>query len=99
MFEAANLEVRARWRHYLDGIGTTDLMLASSLRALEAERELSKKTDRQLAALDHHLRRMRNVERINKDRFEAGRIPLHDFAQARFYRAQAELWLEQAQSN
>jgi hypothetical protein len=42
---------------------------------------------------------MRNVEKINKDRFDAGRISVDNFAQARFYRSQAELLRAQAQGN
>jgi hypothetical protein len=39
---------------------------------------------------------MKMLEEINQARFDAGRIPIADLSQTKFYRSQAELWLERA---
>jgi RNA polymerase sigma factor (sigma-70 family) len=98
LFEAANLETRGRRGQFLAGQGTQDIYLGSSLRLLEAERLLNKEKEHQMAALMHHRDRMAEIENVNKARYEAGRIPVQDFAQSRFYRIQAELWIEQAET-
>jgi RNA polymerase sigma factor (sigma-70 family) len=98
LFNAANVEADARWQQYNAGQGTLDIVLGSSRRLLEAEQLLNKEKANQLAALEHHLKRMKEAEAINQTRFDAGRIPIQDLAQSRYYRIQAELWLEQAKA-
>jgi RNA polymerase sigma factor (sigma-70 family) len=98
LFEAANVEAQARWAQYFAGQGTLDLLSSTSIRLLDAERLLSKRTEDQLAALEHHLKRMKEIEKINQSRFEAARIQVADLAQTRFFRIQAQLWLEQAKA-
>src|SRR5262249_39219844 len=98
LFEAAMAEAHGRREEFIAGRGTLDIDLHASLRVLEAERLLSNDKAIQLGALEHHLNRMKEVEKINQARFDAGRIQRHDLAQSRFYRIQAELWLEQAKA-
>jgi RNA polymerase sigma factor (sigma-70 family) len=98
LFDAANVEAQARWKQYNAGQGTLDIVLGASRRLLEAEQLLNRDKANQLAGLEHHLKRMKEAEAINQDRFNAGRIPVQDLAEARYYRIQAELWLGQAKA-
>jgi hypothetical protein len=94
--DAALTEVRARWEELLAGRGTLDIFFGASLRLLESERELSDKKADQMGALESHWLRLKMLEEINQARFDAGRIPIADLSQTKFYRSQAELWLERA---
>jgi RNA polymerase sigma factor (sigma-70 family) len=94
--EAAFDETRSRWDEFMAGRGTLDIYLGASLRLLEAERDLSDKKEDQVTALENHWRRMKVVEQVNQARFDAGRIPIADNAQTKFYRIQSEIWLERA---
>jgi hypothetical protein len=97
-FYAALTEAEARWNRYLAGKETLDIILGASLRLLEAERELSGKKADLIAALENHLRRVRELEKINQLKIEAGSVALQDLYQAKFFRAQAEIWLERAKA-
>jgi RNA polymerase sigma factor (sigma-70 family) len=92
--EAARTEVEARMKEFEAGRGTLELLYASSRRLLQAERELTEKKADQDAALQAHFERMKNVEEINKDRFEAGRIAIQDYAVSQYWRLEAEIGLE-----
>jgi hypothetical protein len=94
--EASLKEARDRWQQLLAGKGMLILYLDASLRLLEAERDLSDKKEDQIGALDNHWRRMKAVEQITQKRFHAGLIEEADLSQAKFYRIQAEIWLERA---
>jgi hypothetical protein len=96
--DAARREARARWEWFMQGRGTLEFYLNSSERLLEAERSLSSKEADRIAALENHWKRMRNVETVNRERFELQRIPVQDFMESRFYRVQAEIRLENAKS-
>jgi hypothetical protein len=96
--EAALTEARARREAFLAGRGTLDIYLGASLRLLEAERDLSDKKEDQISALDGHWRRMKEVEEFNQAAFDAGRLMIFDLSQSKFYRIQAEIWLERARA-
>ena len=81
------------------GRGTLSFFLSSSERLLEAERALSDKKADQVVAIESHWKRMRQIEKVNEERFDAGRIPIQDVLQSRFYRLQAEIRLERARSD
>jgi RNA polymerase sigma factor (sigma-70 family) len=98
LFEEANVELDARWKQFHAGQGTLDILCGSSLRLLEAEKQLSKDKADHLLALEHHLKRMQEIEKLNQERFDAGRIAIGDLAQSRYFRIQAELWFEQARA-
>jgi outer membrane protein TolC len=97
--EAALKEAEGRRQVYREGeSGTLNDLASSSLRLLEAERELSDQKADQIAALENHWQRMKELEEINQERFKAGRVSVMDLSQARFYRLQAEIWLERAKA-
>ncbi len=95
-YTVARQECVCRFQQYLAGRGNMDRFAASSLRLYEAEKELSDKKAHQVVALDYHWQRMKEVEKIVQSQYEAGRAPLADFQEAKFYRLQAEIGLERA---
>jgi hypothetical protein len=95
-YEAALAETTARWEEFIAGRGTLDLLFGASLRLLEAERALSDKKADQVVALENQWKRMRVMEGVNQARFDAGRVPIAELSQTKFYRIQAEIWLERA---
>jgi outer membrane protein TolC len=94
--EAAKTEVQARTREFEAGKGILDFLIAASRRLLVAEWELSDKKEDQLAALKAHFDRMKAAEDLNQERFGAGRIAVQDLQQTKYYRLEAEIWLEKA---
>jgi RNA polymerase sigma factor (sigma-70 family) len=96
--ETANLEQDARMKEFLAGRGTLDFLFAGSRRLLEAQRDMSDKKEDQVAALEAHWQRMKQIEELNKKRFDAGRIGIQDYAESKYYRLEAEVWLEKAKA-
>jgi len=92
--DAAFEEAETRRRRYYEGKETLDIAIHSSLRLLEAERELSSKQAEQRLALENHLRRIQELEKIHQLKIDAGYGATQELAQAKFYRLQAEIWLE-----
>jgi RNA polymerase sigma factor (sigma-70 family) len=93
-YDAALTESGARLKEFYAGRGTLDICLGASLRLLEAERELSTRREDQIAALENHRKRMAAIEELNQARYDAGRIPIQDLSQSKYYRIQAEIWIE-----
>jgi RNA polymerase sigma factor (sigma-70 family) len=94
--KAAHDWTTAQWQEFFAGRGTLDLLEEASQRLLEAERALSDKKADQVAAFDNHWRRMQVLEQLNQARFDAGRVAVADLSETKFYRIQAEIWLERA---
>jgi hypothetical protein len=67
MVENAKEELGSRMREFEAGRGTTEFLCDSSVRLLNAERELSNKKADQIAPLENHLERMKKVEDLNKE--------------------------------
>jgi hypothetical protein len=94
--DAAEVELEWRWKEFNAGRGTLDILFGASERMLRSESEVDKKRDHQVHALERQLKRMQEILKVNKARFEAGRIPVQDVAQTEFYYQEAKLRLEQA---
>jgi hypothetical protein len=62
-----------------------------SVRWLNAQRDLSSKKDDQIAALDGHLQRMKDLEK--RVAALSGQVSELEASAAEFYRVEAELWL------
>jgi hypothetical protein len=95
-YEAALGETRGRWLEFMAGRGLLYFLLGSSERLLQAELDLSDLKADHVAAIEHHFQRMREIERVNNERFQANRISMKDVAQSRFCRVHAEIRLERA---
>jgi hypothetical protein len=97
-FEAAAGGAHARWREFMAGRGALAFLISSSERLLTAESDLSDRPADHVAAVEHHWKRMREIEKVNEERFNDGRIAIQDVLESRFYRLQAEIRLERARS-
>jgi hypothetical protein len=73
-----------------------ELLYRWSCRWLDAEREMSGRQEDRVAAYRAHLRRMRDLERVARDRFRNRFVPVEEDTAAQFYLAEAEIWLERA---
>jgi RNA polymerase sigma factor (sigma-70 family) len=98
-YEAALGVARARWKEFMLGRGTLSFLLSSSERLLEAERALSDQKADHVTALENQWKRMREVEKVNDERFRYGRISVSEALDSRFYRLQAEIRLERAKAD
>lgn len=94
--EAAKATYEARWEEYKVGRGFLEPVCDWSRRWLEAERDMSTKKEEQLAALEAHLKRLKELEEMVTASFEAGRTAIGNVTAARYHRIEAELWLAQA---
>jgi outer membrane protein TolC len=94
--EAARTEVGARNKQFLAGTGNLDALEAALQRLLRAELELSGRKDDQMATYQAHLKRMKRAEEVTRGRFDAGKIPLQDMAQASYLRLDAEIMVVRA---
>ena len=91
--EAAGRECDARMKEFLAGRGTGEFLCVSSRRLLQAELEKARDKTERVAALESHFKRMAEVEKVNKERYEASQIATQDLEASRFYRCEAELSL------
>jgi hypothetical protein len=84
----------ARRKEFEAGRGTLDFLLKATTRVLEAEVQLTDDPKKHLELHEKRLQACREAEKINKERFEAMRIPIQDYAQTQAARAEAEIaWL------
>ena len=67
-------------------------------KRVEAERELSTKKGDQIVAFENYWHRMKGVEKLVQLKSEAGSGATQDVAETRFYRLQAEVWMERAKA-
>jgi hypothetical protein len=89
--DAAREEFEGRFREFLAGRGTQSFLEDSAQHLLQAELELADTPASAVVAHERHWIYTREIEQIDRGRFEAGRIPIQDMAQARYYRLDAEL--------
>jgi hypothetical protein len=95
---AAKTEVRVRWRELCENKGTFDLLIGSSRRLLEAERDLSTRKADQVIAWESHLQRMEQAYVITLAWFNKGWTQDQDLAQMDYYRLDAAIGLERAKA-
>jgi hypothetical protein len=69
-----------------------------SRRLLEAERALATTKEEHVTACRQHLERMKEFERIEKARYESGRVSIKDYAAATYHRTEAEIVLARAEA-
>jgi hypothetical protein len=72
-----------------------ELVYRWSRRWLKAERDLAGTPADRVAAYQAHLARMRDLERVARDRARERFVPLEEATAAEYYRLEAEIWLAQ----
>ena len=96
--EAALVTLSSREREFLAGRGTLEFLQEVALTLLEAELALGGPPADRLGALERYWELVKRNEEINRERFEAGRIPIQDVADSKYQRIVAEIRLKQAQA-
>jgi hypothetical protein len=91
-------EYEARRTEFLNGRGSLDFFETCSRRMLQAELDLANTPTAVAAAYDRHWATMKEIEDINKARYDAGRIPVQDYLESKYYRLDAEFHLLEAQA-
>jgi hypothetical protein len=94
--EAARGGAEARFREFLAGRGTLDILLEVSLHRLESDVGLAATQPERLAAHEKHWERMVEIEIIQRDRYSRARIPIQDYMESKYFRLEAQIWLTQA---
>jgi hypothetical protein len=90
--DAARTECDARFKEFLSGRGTLDILQGAARRRLDAERVLP---GEEAAAVERYWELTRVIETVNHGRKEAGRIPVKGWLESRATRIGAELlWLD-----
>jgi hypothetical protein len=69
-----------------------------SKRWLDAEIEIGKEKNKQIAAYSAHMDRMKALEKLQKGRYRSGDISRGEFAETEYFRIEAEQWLAEAKS-
>jgi hypothetical protein len=95
--EAARKTYQVIWTNNREALAPfVELSYRWSRRWLEAELDMSNRKPDQVAAYQAHLARMRELERITKDRFRNRVNPIEETTAAEFYALEAEIWLTRA---
>jgi hypothetical protein len=94
--DAARKAYEAWWANYRDRAGPGEWVYLWSKRWLRAEKELSSRHDDQVAAYEAHLERMRELEGLvsRLQRARPGLATIDQVSSSRYYRVEAEIWLE-----
>jgi RNA polymerase sigma factor (sigma-70 family) len=95
--DTAKKEFEARMYQFEAGKGTLDFLIAASKRWLKAETGAIPSGITE-AYLQAHFERMKKIQDINQQRFDEGRISIEDLALAKYYRLEAEIWLERCKA-
>lgn len=89
-----------KWSQQTRRAGDLILVLAKSedvaawsLRWLDAQREISGKQEDQIAALEAHLKRLKELQQRVAEMNKAGLVPSLDVSAVEFHCTEAELWL------
>jgi hypothetical protein len=93
MAEAARGAYEARWREFLTGRGTLDILLEASVHWLDSERAVYGDKADPVAFAERRVVLMALIDAENRERHAHGRIPIQDYLQAHFYLLDAELEL------
>jgi hypothetical protein len=97
-YQTARTAADYRWKEFLEGRGTQNFLFDSLRVLLDSDRELNPAPAHQTEALEKHLHRTRLIEQVDKKRYDAGRISVADYSEAKLQRLEAEILLEQTKS-
>lgn len=88
----------ARLEEFDAGRGTVDFLFDAAERLRDAELALATTKTERVAAVERYWRTLQHVEVVNRERYEANRIPLCDFRESQGRRADAGIELLRAQA-
>jgi RNA polymerase sigma factor (sigma-70 family) len=90
--EAAREGFKAAQQEFRAGVGTGEALAGWSRKIAEAELDRGNRKAG-LAALEEHVERLKELEKVTQARFDAGRVSPQDLVAARYARLDAEIWL------
>jgi hypothetical protein len=92
--DAARKELEARFREFIAGRGTLDFLFQAAVRLHQAESATAENDDQRLAVHEHLWKLALVMEKTNKSRYDAGRLPISDYQQCVYFRIDAQQkWL------
>jgi hypothetical protein len=96
--DAARKAYEAWWANYRDRAAPGEWVYLWSKRWLGAEKELASQHNDLVAAYEAHFERMRELEGIvsRMQRAKPGLARIDELSTTRFYRIEAEIWLEKS---
>jgi hypothetical protein len=93
---ATRIQFTERFQEFLAGRGTLDFLLESVVSFLDAERAVASHSPAaQTTYYEAYWLYTRETKRINKARYEAGRIPIQDYMFSRYFLLDAQIGLLQ----
>jgi RNA polymerase sigma factor (sigma-70 family) len=95
-YEAALSEWDARFKEYQAGRGTLDLALDCARRILESGLALSDKPSDRVACYEKYVEQTTEIYKMNKARFDVGRLARQDLALTQYHTLDAEIMLLKA---
>ncbi len=96
--EAARVTHRAQEYEFLNGRGTLDFLLHTTRRLRAADLALAATPAARRAALEQYRDRLAQIEAVHLERYEAKRIPVHDYLDVVYWRLDADIRLAQERS-
>jgi hypothetical protein len=93
--DVVRVAMDARFKEFLAGRGTLDILLECARHWLDAERSLQESPAGRLAAVERYWAILWEIEEVNRGRYEAGRISQKDYMEPRYERLTAEMELAQ----
>ncbi len=93
---AATNEYQARMQLFTMGKEQIPFLQECAKRLLEAEVDAGANADERVKAYERYLKTMQDIENINKQRFEVGRIGIQDLEESKYHRLDAEIKLLRA---
>lgn len=97
--EAARKAYESIEQEYLEGKATQEQVRDWSNRWMRAQQDISNKKPDQLAAIEAHVTRMRQLEKAALGRFQSRRGNASEVSAAEYFRVDAELSLSKARTS
>ncbi len=92
--EVAEAEFKARVEQYEQGRVALDLIVEASARLLRAKLETAENKAARVAVYEEHLKRVQELEKLNKAAHDAGRVFIADYLRSKCDRLEVEIQLE-----
>lgn len=94
LVDVAREEMRLRYQELQAGRGSVEAIASASRRVLDAQNLASDKKEERIAALEAHLKTLREMEDAAKVRYDAGKVSKADQLVFTYLRLEAELLLQ-----
>ena len=97
-FETVQVVFTAQWEKFQAGSGTIDEATLWSRRLLDARLAIAATREDRIAACRACLDQMKEIEKVSKSRFDAGRGTIADYKASVYFRIEAEIQLYKAEA-